>query len=349
MPVAFPHRMATMDQAPASVETPWHLLPPGFDEIEAAAGRIADALVRTPLLESERVNRLIGGRLLLKAEGLQRTGSFKARGAWNFISQMEDAARARGVIGFSSGNHAQAVAWAAGRHGAPAVLVMPADAPATKIRRTREWGAEVVLYDRRTEDREAIGRDIAASRGLTLIPPFEDRRIIAGAGTVGIEMIQQAEALGAAPDALLVNCSGGGLAAGCAIAAHALSPTTEVWAVEPQDYDDLARSLASGTRQANDISRPSICDALLAATPGAMTFAVAQRHLRGALGVSDAEAMAAMRLAFEEFRLVLEPGGAAALAAVLAGRIEAGGRVLAVLASGANVDAELFREALAGA
>ncbi|MFC3123689.1 threonine/serine dehydratase [Pseudoroseomonas globiformis] len=327
--------------------TPWHLQPPAFAEIEAATVRIDGVLVKTPLLESERVNNRLGGRLLLKAEGLQRTGSFKARGAWNFLSQMEPEARSRGVIGFSSGNHAQAVAWAASRHGAPAVLVMPRDAPQTKIERTRGWGAEVVLYDRRTEDREAIGRDIAAARGLMLVPPFEHRWIAGGAGTVGLEMLLQAEAIGAKLDALLVNCSGGGLAAGCAIAAHAVSPETEVWAVEPAAYDDMARSLASGKRESNEGAAPSICDALLAPSPGEMTFAVARTRLRGALGVTDAEAMAAMRLAFEEFRVVVEPGGAAALAAVLAGRIEAKGRTLAVLASGANVDASLFAQALA--
>lgn len=330
-------------------DAPWHLLPPRFEEIEAAASRIAGHLIRTPLLESERVNRLLGGRLLVKAEGLQRTGSFKARGAWNTLSLLPEEVRARGVIAFSSGNHGQGVAWAAHRMGVPAVVVMPADAPATKITRTREWGAEVVLYDRRAEDREAIGAAIAAERGLTLVPPFEDRRVVAGAGTVGLEIAQQAKEAGAAPDALVVNCSGGGLASGCAIAWASAMPGGEVWAAEPENHDDLARSLASGRRERNDPDGTSICDALLAVTPGAMTFGVLRERLGGSLVASDEEALAAMRLAFSEFGVVVEPGGAVALAAVLRGRLPVEGRCVAVLLSGANVDAAVFARALEAA
>ena len=320
--------------------------PPDFAEVEAALHRLSGALVRTPLLESERINRMIGGRLLLKAEGLQHTGSFKVRGALNFLSQMREEDRKRGVIGFSSGNHAQAVAWAARRYGAPVVMLMPNHAPATKVERTREWGAEVLLLDWSRDDRDAICRDLMERRGLTLVPPFEDRRIIAGAGTVALELLQQMREAGAVPDALLVNCSGGGLMAGCAIASQAMSPSTEVWAVEPEDFDDLARSLASGRRESNDMSGRSICDALVAKTTGDLTFSVAQRILHGVLKVSDAEVMQAMHLAFNEFRIVVEPGGAAALAAVMAGRLQTDGRVLAVLASGSNVDPSLFRQVL---
>jgi threonine dehydratase len=330
----------------ADPAAPWSLQPPSFAEIEEAAGRIAGHLVRTPLLESERVNRLVGGRLFVKAEGLQRTGSFKARGAWNVLSLLGAESRARGVLAFSSGNHGQAVAWAAHCFGVPAIIVMPSDAPATKILRTREWDAEVLLYDRRSEDREAIGRALAVERGLTVIPPFEDRRIIAGAGTVGLEVLEQAHDEGVVLDGFLVNCSGGGLAGGCAIAWHALAPAAAVWAVEPSTYDDMARSLAAGTRQSNDTAQVSICDALLAMTPGALTFAIARARLRGALTVSDDEVLAAMRLAFDEFRLVVEPGGAAALASVLSGRLNTRDRNLAVLLSGANVDASLFQRAL---
>lgn len=326
---------------------PWHLAAPLFEEIEEAAGRLRGVLVETPLLESERLNARLGGRLLVKAEGLQRTGSFKARGAWNRLALLSAKERARGVAAFSSGNHAQAVAWAGRRLGIGTVVIaMPADAPAAKIERTRGWGAEVVLYDRLTEDREAVGRALATRRGLILVPPYDDRRVIAGAGTLGLEVARQARAMGAEPDALVVCCAGGGLTAGCALAWEALLPAARVYAAEPEGFDDTARSLAAGTRLGNAPGAASLCDAVLAPMPGALTFSINAPRLGGGLVVSDAEALAAMRVAFEEFGLVVEPGGAVALAAVLSGRLPMEGRTVAVALTGANVDPAMYRRAL---
>lgn len=327
--------------------TPGHLTAPSFQDIEEAAARIRGVLVETPLLESERLNARLGGRLLVKAEGLQRTGSFKARGAWNRLSLLSADERAHGVVAFSSGNHAQAVAWAGQRLGIGTVVIaMPADAPAAKIKRTRGWGAEVVLYDRATEDREAVGRRLAAERGLILVPPYDDRRVIAGAATLGLEVARQAEAMGAVPDALLVCCAGGGLTAGCALAWEALLPTAQVFAVEPEGFDDTARSLAAGTRLGNAPGAASICDAVLAPMPGALTFSINAPRLGGGLVVSDAEALAAMRVAFDEFGLVVEPGGAVALAAALSGRLPVVDRTVAVALTGANVDPAMYQRAL---
>ncbi len=338
-----------MDVMEQTIETavPRYLQPPALEEMRKASAEAAGHLLRTPLLESERVNRLLGGRLLLKAECLQRTGSFKARGAFNLINGLPAEARRRGVVAFSSGNHAQAVAWSAGRFGIPAIVIMPETAPVTKVARTQEWGAEVRQCDWRTNDPAALARALAAERGMTLVHPFEDRRILAGTGTVGLEIVEQAAELGvAALDAILVNVSGGGLLAGCALAAHALSPVTAVWGVEPEGFDDLARGLAAGRRLANEPGPTSICDALVARTTGELTFAIARRHVRGAVSVSDAEVLDAIRFAFEEFRVVLEPGGAAALAAAMLGRVEVAGRTVAVTASGSNIDATLYRRAL---
>jgi len=327
--------------------TPWHLLPPDVTEIEQAAERIREVLVRTPLLESERLNRRLGGRLLVKAEGLQRTGSFKARGAWNCLSLLSSEERARGVVAFSSGNHGQAVAWAGQKLGIGTVVVaMPADAPAAKIERTRGWGAEVVLYDRATEDREALGKRLSVERCLVLVPPYDDRRVIAGAGTLGLEVAQQAAALGVEPDALLVCCAGGGLTAGCALAWDARLPSAKVFGVEPEGFDDTARSLAAGRRLGNAPGAWSICDAVLAPMPGALTFSINAPRLGGVVVVSDDDALAAMRTAFEEFGLVAEPGGAVALAAVISGRHAIEGRTVAVVLTGANVDPAVYARAV---
>jgi threonine dehydratase len=327
---------------------PWHLSPPDFAEITEAADRIKGALVETPLLESQRVNEKLGGRLLIKPEGLQRTGSFKVRGAWNRLAQLTAEERARGVVAFSSGNHGQAVAWAGRQQGVGTVVViMPKDAPAAKIARTRGWGAEVILYDRQTEDREAIGRRLSEERGLSLVPPYEDRRIIAGQGTAALEIVRQAAELDARPDALLLGGSGGGLAAGCALVWEKLVPQGKVWLVEPEGFDDHRRSLASGTRESNPGGQSSICDSLLSPTPGELTFAINRPRLGGALAVSDAEAGAAMRCAFEEYGVVVEPGGSLGLAAVITGKFPLEGRTVAVLLSGANVDTPLFARILA--
>lgn len=326
---------------------PWHLQSPAYPEIEQAAARIRGVLRKTPLLESERLNRRFGGRLLVKAEGLQQTGSFKARGAWNRLSLLMAEERDQGVVAFSSGNHGQAVAWVAQRLGVRrTVVVMPSDAPARKIEATRSWGSEIVLYDRVREDREEIGRTLAGEQGLVLIPPYDDRRVVAGAGTLGREVAEQAKAMGAAPDVLLVNCSGGGLTAGCALAWEELLPDSRVWAVEPQGFDDTARSLAAGERLANPPGARSICDSVLAAMPGVLTFEINAPRLGGAVQASDEEALKAMRVAFDEFGLVVEPGGALSLAAVLAGRVQIEGRCVAVVLSGANVDPALFTRAL---
>jgi threonine dehydratase len=320
---------------------------PDIADIRQAAERLAGRVVTTPLLEAPLLNARLGVRLLVKAEMLQRTGSFKFRGAMNAILQLDERQRHAGVVAYSSGNHAQGVAAAAQLLGVPATIVMPADAPAIKVANTRGYGAEIVLYDRWRESREAIGARLAAERGASLIPPYDDARVIAGQGTIGIEIAAQARALGAALDALLVPASGGGLATGCALALAVESPATAVYTAEPEVADDWRRSLAAGTRLANDPAARSICDALLAPMPGEITFALGRRLLAGGLAVSDAEALRAIAVAFTDLKLVVEPGGATALAAVLGGKLDARHRTVAVIASGGNVDREVFVRALA--
>ncbi|MGQ3074020.1 MAG: threonine ammonia-lyase [Ferrovibrionaceae bacterium] len=319
---------------------------PVLADVEAAADRIASTAIVTPLLESPLLNDRLGFRLFVKAEPLQRTGSFKFRGAMNRLAQLDTGERGRGVVAFSSGNHAQGVALAAKLLGVPAVIVMPADAPAIKIANTRAYGAEVVLYDRRTEDREAIGAKYASDRGMTVVPPYEDARIIAGQGTVGLEICRQLDGLGLKPGAVLANTSGGGLIAGVAIAVRALAPAADIFTCEPADFDDMGRSLVAGRRVANPPGGVSQCDALLAATPGEITFRLAQPRLTGGLAVTDAEVDDAMRAAFEYFKLVVEPGGAVALASVLKGRLPRRYDNVVVVASGGNVDAPAFAAAL---
>ncbi len=321
---------------------------PGFADILAARERLAPRAVRTPLLESPALNELVGGRVLVKAEALQLTGSFKFRGAFNFLSKLDPEQRRRGVVAFSSGNHAQGVAAAARVAGAPAVIVMPDDAPAVKLEGTRRWGAEIVTYDRRDHDaREGVAERILAERGGSLIRPFDDADVMAGQGTAGLELIEQAEAIGARLDAVIAPCSGGGLASGIAIAVKERTPATEVYTVEPEGFDDMARSLAAGDRRRNADGAVSVCDALQAPQPGVLTFAVASRALAGGLVASDAEAFAAMRAAFLHLKLVLEPSGALPLAAVLSRRYDARDRTVCVVASGGTVDPETFWRALA--
>ena len=320
---------------------------PGLTEIRAAAEKLAAVAVETPLLQAPVLDRRTGGHVLIKAEMLQRTGSFKFRGAYNKISRIAPALRNKGVVAFSSGNHAQGVAAAAQLLKTPATIVMPADAPAIKIENTRGYGASVVLYDRDTGDREAIAAEIVARTGATLVRPYDDPDIIAGQGTIGLELARQAEALGCRLDLVLTPCSGGGLMAGCATAVKALSPQTRLMTVEPQDFDDMARSLASGHRQTNKPGRRSICDALMSPTPGVLTFRINQRLTEAGLAVSDAEVQQAMAFAFRELKLVVEPGGAVPLAAVLSGKVEAAGQTIALVLSGGNVDAATFTAALA--
>ena len=316
--------------------------------MRAAATRLAGRVVATPLLESVLLNARLGGRLLVKAETLQRTGSFKFRGALNALLQLAPEQHRAGVVAFSSGNHAQGVAAAAQQLGIPALIVMPADAPAIKVANTRGYGAEVVLYDRYRESREEISNRIAAERGASLLPPYDDARVIAGQGTAGLEIAAQAKALGARLDALVVPVSGGGLIAGCALALAAESPETKVYAAEPAGLDDLRRSLAAGRRLANEPAARSICDALLAPMPGEITFQIHRRLLAGGLAVSDDDVLAAIATAFAELKLVVEPGGAAALAAVLSGKLDIAGKTIAVIASGGNVDREVFLRAIGG-
>lgn len=319
---------------------------PTFADVQAAARRLDGVTIRTPLLENERVNRKLGGRLFLKAECLQRTGSFKLRGAYNFLASMTEADRARGVVGWSSGNHAQGLAEAARLLGVKATIVMPADAPALKVANTRASGAEVVLYDRVKDSREEIGLAIAARTGATVVPPYDHPWILTGQGTAGIEIAEQAKALGVTLDAVAAPCSGGGLATGVALGVKGLSPTTSVHAGEPAGFDDLARSLAAGTKQKNEKLSGSICDALLAPTPGDVTFPLAQQVLGPGLVVTDEEVLDSMEVAFREFKLVLEPGGAVALAAALTGKLPVKGRAVAVVCSGGNVDHATFKRAL---
>jgi threonine dehydratase len=315
---------------------------PVLADIQRAAERLADVAVRTPLLTSEVLDARTGARVLLKAEPLQRTGSFKLRGAYNTIAQLE----ADSVVAYSSGNHAQGVAAAARMLGRRATIVMPSDAPAAKIEGTRAHGAEVVLYDRLREEREAIGERIASDQGAALIRPYDDPRIVAGQGTVGLEIAEDSAALGLVPDLALVPCGGGGLVAGCAIALAERCPGIEVFAVEPAGFDDTRRSLEAGERIANAPGASSICDALLVATPGALTFEISRRLLAGGLVVDDAEVLHAMAFAFRHLKLVVEPGGAVALAALLAGRLDVAGRTVAVVLSGGNVDAWRYVQAL---
>lgn len=320
---------------------------PTFADVKAAARRLEGIVLRTPLLENARVNAALGGRLFLKAECLQRTGSFKLRGAYNFLASMSEAERARGVVGWSSGNHAQGLAEAARLLGTKATIVMPADAPALKVANTRASGAEIVLYDRVKDSREEIGQGIARKTGATIVPPYDHSWILTGQGTVGIEIAEQAKALGVTLDAVAAPCSGGGLSTGVALGVKGLSPTTTVHAGEPAGFDDLARSLVSGKKETNEKLSGSICDALLAPTPGDVTFPLAQQVLGPGLVVSDDEVLDAMEVAFREFKLVVEPGGAVALAAALTGKLPVKGRVVAVVCSGGNVDHAMFVRALA--
>ena len=311
---------------------------PGLAEVQAAAQRLAGIARRTPLLSGTPLDQLTGGRILVKPEMLQRTGSFKFRGAYNRLVQLDGEARGRGVVAFSSGNHAQGVAAAAQLLGIPATIVMPSNAPAIKLANTRALGAEVVLYDRFTEDREQIARRLVAERGATLVPAYDDPHVVAGQGTVGLELMQQAGELGVVPDQVLVPCSGGGLVSGTAIAVQTLAPQAAVYGVEPEAFDDTRRSLAAGVLLKNPPEARSICDALQSSPPGKLTFAINRERLAGILTVSDAEVEAAMARAVRDLKLVVEPGGAVALAALLSGKVDVRGRVTAVVLSGGNVD-----------
>lgn len=317
-----------------------------ISHIHRAAERIRGHVIRTPLLESAMLSEVAGCRVFVKAEPLQKTGSFKIRGASNKIFSIPDEPRKRGVVAFSSGNHGQGVAAAAAISHCPAVIVMPKDAPAIKVESCRWWGAEVVLFDRAKDDREAIGRTIERERGMTLVPPFDDAEVMAGQGTMGLEIAEQMREAGATPDAVLVTCSGGGLASGVTTAIKDVFPETECYTVEPAGFDKMARSLSTGEPQTNPRLTGSIMDALMAVAPGRLTLANLKHNGVHGLSVSDEEALHAMAVAFRTLKLVVEPGGAAALAALLARKIDASGRTVVVVCSGGNVDPAMFARAL---
>lgn len=288
------------------------------------------------------MDELVGGKVFLKAENLQRTGSFKIRGAYNMLSQLTPQQADRGVVAFSSGNHAQAVAAAGTMLGIETTIVMPEDAPTIKIENTRKLGGTTVLYDRYSGDRETIARELAAERGCEVVPSYDHEHIIAGQGTTGLEIVEQCDAAGVIPDQVYINCSGGGLTAGCAIAIRGQLADTSVHPVEPEEYDDTCRSLASGRREQVDVSARSICDALQVATPGEITFAINKDLLGEGVRVSDDDVRSAVRFAFVNLKLVVEPGGAASLAAILCGKVNARDKTTVVMISGGNIDAELF-------
>jgi threonine dehydratase len=323
---------------------PSPILPVTPADVDAAARVIAPFAVRTPLLSSPVLNERVGAKVFLKPETLQRTGSFKFRGAFNKLSSIPLAARGGGVVAFSSGNHAQGVAAAAQILNMQATIVMPADAPVSKRERTKGYGAEVVLYDRDREDREAIAGDIATKRGATLVRPYDDPFVIAGQGTVGREIVEDMTALGVVPDIVVAPASGGGLVAGVATAVKARFPNAMVMSGEPEAFDDHARSLRAGKREAHRNEGRTICDALMASIPGEITFAINSRLLTKGLIASDTEVGTAIGFAFRELKLVVEPGGAVGLAALLAGRIDARGKNVVIVLSGGNVDSDLFAE-----
>ncbi|HMI98197.1 MAG TPA: threonine/serine dehydratase [Micropepsaceae bacterium] len=321
---------------------------PQFEDVTAAAERLVGVAVATPFVESPALSERLGGRVFLKLETLQRTGSFKFRGAYNRLVQLSPAKRRLGVVAFSSGNHAQGVAAAAALLGIPATIVMPADAPRIKTESTRGLGAVVVPYDRKREKREAIADRIAAEKGAVVVPSFDDPHIVAGQGTVGLEIAAQAAALGVALEAVLVPCSGGGLSSGVALGLRGASPATRLFTVEPSGYDGARLSLEAGDRIAAAGTRETIADALTSPAPGIIPFAVLKACGAGGVAVDDAALMAAVGFAALKLKLVVEPGGAAALAAILSGAFNASGKTIAIVLSGGNIDPEMLQRCLDG-
>jgi len=333
-----------MSQTPLLPQTPEGALQIDIATIEAAANRIRPHIFKTPLLESPRLNDFLGFRLLIKAEALQHTGSFKLRGATNAVWSLGD--EVRHVVAFSSGNHAQGVARAVTTRGINATIIMPADTPATKIEGTKAYGAEVVTYDRYSESREEIGAALSQKLNADLIKPYDDVRVIAGQGTVGLEIAHQAAAMGIVPDALLCCCGGGGLIAGTSIALHAHFPDTKIWCAEPEFYDDTKRSLESGERQRAQTEKTSICDAIVTPEPGMLTFPINRTHLSGGAVVSDEHVLKTVATLFKHLKIIVEPGGAVAVAAALTGQIPKDAQTIVAVASGGNIDADMFKRAL---
>jgi threonine dehydratase len=319
---------------------------PAADDVLAARRRITPHIIRTPTLRNTQLDDLTGAKVLLKPEVLQRTGAFKLRGASNALRCLAPEILRRGVVTYSSGNHGQAIACAAQSLGIAATIVMPSDAPAIKRAATESWGARIIAYDRARENREAIAAAIAAASGATLIPPYEHPDVIAGQGTLALELADDAAAAGLHLDALLVCTGGGGLIAGCALGLSAASPATRIYAVEPAGWDDTARSLKSGRREKNDGKGSKFCDALLTPTPGALTFGINRNLLAGGFAVTDQQVIGAMKFAAAGLKLVLEPGGAVALAALIAGTFDARGLTVGVVLSGGNIDLDDFARVL---
>ena len=317
---------------------------PSYSGVLDAARQIAPAIVRTSTMEHPALNEAVGGRVFMKTENFQVAGAFKFRGAYNRISRLTAEECTRGVVAFSSGNHAQGVAAAAQARGTKAIIVMPSDSPAVKVEGVKHFGGEVRLYDRWTESREEIGAQIASERGAILVPPFDDPFIIEGQGTCALELLDDADD---SIDQLLCGASGGGLMAGINLVFAERSPQTAIYVVEPEDFDDTRRSLQAGERTAHPKGKPSICDALMAPIPGELTFPINQR-LSGALTVTDAEVAEAMRFAFRWLKMVIEPGGAVSLAALLAGKIDAKDKTTAIIVSGGNVDPDQFGDIISG-
>ena len=325
-------------------QTPEGALQIDLGIIEAAASRIRPHIYKTPLLESPRLNDFLGYRLLIKAESLQHTGSFKLRGATNAVWSLSD--NVRHVVAFSSGNHAQGVARAVTTRGIKATIVMPEDTPATKIEGTKAYGADVVTYDRYSESREDIGATLSKKYKADLIKPYDDVRVIAGQGTVGLEITQQVAAMGIDLDAVICCCGGGGLIAGLSVAVHAHTPETAIWCAEPLFYDDTKRSLeADSVKQANT-EKPSICDAIVTPEPGILTFPINRQHLSGGAVVSDEQTLKAVATLFKHLKIVVEPGGAVAVAAALTGQVPSGVDTVVAVASGGNIDSAMFNRAL---
>jgi threonine dehydratase len=319
---------------------------PTADDVLAARQRITPHIIRTPMLRNAELDQRSGGTILIKPEVLQRTGAFKLRGATNALRCLTAEQLQRGVVTYSSGNHGQAIACAAQSLGIAATIVMPSDAPAIKRDSTARWGAKIIAYDRGRENREAIAQEIVSRTGATLIPPYEHADVIAGQGTLALELADDAKAAGRRLDALLVCTGGGGLIAGCALALSSASPATQIYAVEPAGWDDTARSLKSGQREKNDAQGSTFCDALLTPTPGRLTFSINRQFLAGGFAVTDPQVITAMKFAAAACKLVLEPGGAVALAALLAGIFDARGLTVGVVLSGGNIDLADFARVL---
>jgi threonine dehydratase len=319
---------------------------PTFDDIINAARALSGHTVVTPLLRSDLLDLALGCRLFIKAENLQHTGSFKFRGAFTAINRLDEAKRKRGVVAYSSGNHGQAVAAAARLFGVAAKILMPSDAPEIKKAQTLAQGAEIQFYDRQTENRETLAEQLAAEAGRALVKPYDSFDTICGQGTVGSELASQCRQLQIMPDVVLVPCGGGGLTAGIAIALETALPTIPIYAVEPEGFDDTKRSLVAGKPVSNQPGMQSLCDALMTATPGELTFAINQKRLAGVYTVSDDEVLLAIRLAAQHLKITLEPGGAAALAAVTGEQLGAQDKTVMVVASGGNVDTTVFSRAL---